>query len=604
MNPVTHSLNLKADTINGIARAKAIKQAGDIQLEPAALVSYSSKGSVYILGSEETARKAADQLAQHAKLECTLVINDDSGAHPSLKLEAIANNMPSNKLAALSTKLDGSVESVNGYLGQFDLVLQAQGGQTSLREMLGANHVHIDILLDLTETGLIASEIKPPGYYAVGNAAGIDDTALQQAMLEIPELVGEFEKPQYFQYDPDICAHSRSHMTACTQCMDACPTDAITSIGDTISVNANLCQGAGTCATVCPTGAITYSYPRLQDNLQRLYVMLNAYHQEGGENALILFYDADSGRAALENNTARLPENIIPVELEELGSVGMDIWFPALAYGAIGVVLLATPETPSKVYEALNTQRSYAAAILNGLGFPSDVIQLINAGENDFIESLAASTPIRGIPVAPFYESDNKRKVIRAAVDHLYEHATASRPLTSLPTGAPFGEVWLDPQRCTLCMSCVWHCPGKALIAGGDKPQLKFVENDCVQCGLCARTCPEDAIGPSPRYLYVAENRQTPRVLYEEQPFLCIQCGKAFATHSVIEHMTSKLKQHAMFQGEALLRIQMCEDCRVKDIFAAELKQQNEQMQQQNERRNNEQQSLRQRKKGTPEEMT
>lgn len=68
----------------------------------------------------------------------------------------------------------------------------------------------------------------------------------------------------------------------------------------------------------------------------------------------------------------------------------------------------------------------------------------------------------------------------------------------------------------------------------------------------------------------------TPRILYEEQPFLCITCGKAFASQSVIEQMTAKLKQHAMFQGEALQRIQMCEDCRVKDIYAAELKQRKE----------------------------
>ncbi|MDX1812233.1 MAG: 4Fe-4S binding protein, partial [Gammaproteobacteria bacterium] len=222
-------------------------------------------------------------------------------------------------------------------------------------------------------------------------------------------------------------------------------------------------------------------------------------------------------------------------------------------------------------------------------GFPANTIQLVNAHENHFIESMPTLHPVHGMPIAPFFESNDKRKVIRAAVDHLHEHAPAARPLTILPTGAPFGEVWLDPGRCTLCMSCVWHCPGKALIAGGDKPQLKFVENDCVQCGLCARTCPEDAIGPSPRYLYVSEHRQTSRILYEEQPFLCIRCGKPFATTSVIERMTNKLKQHAMFQGDALQRIQMCEDCRVKDIYAEEIKEQQEQQQ---------------RKKSTPEEMT
>ena len=30
-------------------------------------------------------------------------------------------------------------------------------------------------------------------------------------------------------------------------------------------------------------------------------------------------------------------------------------------------------------------------------------------------------------------------------------------------------------------------------------PQLRFVEKNCVQCGLCANTCPEDAITLAPR---------------------------------------------------------------------------------------------------------
>ncbi|WP_455222158.1 4Fe-4S binding protein [Kaarinaea lacus] len=595
MNPVAHNLNLnlRADTPNGMARAKAIHRAGEIQPEPTALVSYSSTGSVYILGNDEAARRVATQLAQHPTLECTLVIVDDANDNPYLKLEAIPNNVSANKHAALSATLQGSIVAVKGYLGQFDIVLQTPLERTSLQEILGTNQVHIDILLDLTNAGLIASEIKPPGYYA----AGKDEAALQLALSEIPELIGEFEKPQYFHYDSDICAHSRSQMTACTRCIESCPTDAITSIGDTISVNANLCQGAGSCATACPTGAITYTYPRLEDNLQRLHVMLSTYQQAGGEDAVILLHDATSGRLAIEAIAGQLPDNVMPVELEELGSMGMDGWLAALSYGAGAVVLFATSETSARVVKELNAQLSYVAAIIAGMGFPAETIQLVNASENHFMESIATLRPVRGIPIAAFFESNNKRKVIRAAVDHLYEYASARRPLAILPTGAPFGEVWLDPGRCTLCMSCVWHCAGKALIAGGDKPQLKFVENDCVQCGLCARTCPEDAIGPSPRFLYVKEHRESPRILYEEQPFLCIRCGKAFATQSVIERMTSKLKQHAMFQGDALQRIQMCEDCRVKDIYAAELKQRDEQKQK-------EQQELQQRKTSTREEIT
>src|SRR5690606_38630013 len=107
------------------------------------------------------------------------------------------------------------------------------------------------------------------------------------------------------------------------------------------------------------------------------------------------------------------------------------------------------------------------------------------------------------------------------------------------------------------------QCPGQALLAGDDRPQLKFIEENCVQCGLCERSCPEQAIVPSPRYLYEREARNQVRVLHEEEPFLCVRCGKAFATRSTIDRITAKLVNHPMFQGDALRRIQMCEDCRV-----------------------------------------
>ena len=116
----------------------------------------------------------------------------------------------------------------------------------------GKAEAYFDLVLDLNTPPLLRSEMLPPGYYAPADAA-----ALQQALQELPMLIGEFEKPRYFSYNASICAHGRSGIIACTRCLDGCPTDAIISIGDSIQVDPKLCQGAGSCATVCPTGAIS-----------------------------------------------------------------------------------------------------------------------------------------------------------------------------------------------------------------------------------------------------------------------------------------------------------------------------------------------------------
>ena len=120
-------------------------------------------------------------------------------------------------------------------------------------------------------------------------------------------------------------------------------------------------------------------------------------------------------------------------------------------------------------------------------------------------------------------------------------------------------------------LSCVSACPEAALADNPDKPQLKFIEKNCVQCGLCATTCPEDAITLQPR-LWLADGgkaRKNARVLAEMEPYRCIKCSKPFGTLRAIENMVSKLAGHSAFQGAAADRLKMCGDCRVIDLHSS-----------------------------------
>ena len=136
-----------------------------------------------------------------------------------------------------------------------------------------------------------------------------------------------------------------------------------------------------------------------------------------------------------------------------------------------------------------------------------------------------------------------------------------------LPNGTPFGEVLIDSNKCTLCMSCVAVCPAGALIDNKERPCLSFIEWNCVQCGLCENTCPEKAITLNPRLLADSNARMARRVLNEEEPFKCVECGKPFTTQSMVSRMEEKLSGHRMFSGDGIRRLRLCEDCRVKDMF-------------------------------------
>jgi ferredoxin len=482
-------------------------------------------------------------------LRCFLVVTDDAvpDSHPSLRAQPA---------------------SLSGHLGEFRLSLQAGEQTLDLSQVVGEGFSSFDIVLDLGAEPLLDRALPPVGYLAPGS----DARALEIALEEIPELVGEFEKPQFFVYDAAICAHSRSGIQACTRCIDSCPADAITSAGDQgISVDPHLCQGAGSCASACPSGAIRYAYPQLGDGLERIRDLLGGYRNAGGTDPVLVVHDAEAGRQRWAEVSAQAAGNLLPLEVAELGSLGMDQWLSALAFGARRVTLLDAGNTPRRVLRELKAQLEFAGALLEGMGYPPAALALADAADAAWLAPADPEHTMPDMAPAAYACMDEKRTMIRFALDHLWQQAPRQRPLISLPTGAPFGEVSLVDNRCTLCLACVSQCPAKALLAGDDSPQLRFVEDNCIQCGLCARSCPENAIAPSPRYLFDGPQRRKVRVLKEEAPFLCIRCGKPFATRSVIDKISGSLRGHPNFGPAEFRRIQMCEDCRVKDMFQAEL---------------------------------
>jgi len=549
------TLPLTADSLSGRARAAALDAMARVATKPTSAVAYKSGGAAVIIGSETAAIAAADAL--YPRLDCTVVVPTSAGRPSKPRKDG-------GRFVVAREK----VLQISGHLGQFAVVVSAPAplGGANLLQKLASSRTHFDLVLDLTDPPLLRQELRPFGYYAPGE----DPQALRAALDEMPTMVGEFEKPRFFHYDAAICAHGRSGQTGCTRCLDACPAGAIVSLAEEVAVDPYLCQGAGLCATVCPTGAMTYVYPTLSDQLRRLALLLKTYREEGGVHPVILLHDAEAGRERLIRLAARLPENVIPVELAELGSLGMEAWLAVLAYGAEKICWLPTANAPPSVIGAVSEQSHYAGLILEGMGYPATRLQMLGGDDAAVLTTLGEATGEVEWPPAAFAAVDEKRTVLRLAIDHLHVHAPAPQDMVTLPLGAPFGEIHVNRETCTLCMACVAVCPASALGDGVDLPQLNFVEANCVQCGLCEAACPERAIERAPRYLFDPEARRRSRVMNEEAPFLCISCGRPFATRQMMARMTEKLHGHWMFDSEeARRRLKMCGDCRVRDMFAA-----------------------------------
>ena len=214
-------------------------------------------------------------------------------------------------------------------------------------------------------------------------------------------------------------------------------------------------------------------------------------------------------------------------------------------------------------------------AILTGLGYQGEHFRLLQVRDARDLAALdrdlqmaPAQAPTRH---ASFAVQADKRVTLELALDHLITHATTQnlQPIALPASGSPLGGLLIDKDLCTLCMSCVSACQSSTLQDNPQSPQLKFIEKNCVQCGLCVKTCPEKALTLVPQ-LNLAPQRKEAVLLNEMQHYACVRCGKPFGTLKAIEAMLGKLAGHSMFQGDALERLKMCADCRVIDIYSAD----------------------------------
>lgn len=533
----------QATSPNGSARWFAIENTVELTNLIPPTVSYESGGHTLILGPTSLIERTALQLSQMASVTL-LSIDGEQGTHDKLYF--------------------ADTVEISGFLGAFKVIVENHGLNINLANA-AIDHDCFDIVLDMSLNGVMSEEVPVPGYFPVGRGF----PKLSDALEEIPELMGTFDKPKYFRLDTDLCAHSSRGVKGCERCVDACPAGALSSegsekTGHRIQINPYLCQGVGTCATSCPTEAIHYALPNPTDTQKFIERLLNNYHQAGGEKPIVLIC---SSRHEQYNLMALrvLPENVIPVTVEELPSVGIDTWFAALVNGATQVLFAASRHMPPTILRILNQEVSMAQSFLAHLGIRKETIDIL------YLESLREAAPTLcdeplGLNLGEL--EGKKRDRLYVALDALATARGTELGVQPLAATAPYGAIECSTTDCTLCMSCVAVCPTRALHHEGDSPSLKFIEQDCVQCGLCVKACPEKALTAVQQLNWNAAQRQSVVTLHQEEPAKCLRCHKPFAPQSMITMLQNKLRGHSHFSDQASLdRIAMCEDCRVVDVF-------------------------------------
>jgi ferredoxin len=520
-------------------------------------VTLSSEGVILIYGRDEVAIGAARLLADH--LDVTVMI-----AKPAQIMPPATMSFPI---------VQGTIRNAKGHLGAFELMVDDYGvPRPSSRDALVFEALRngltsrCDIVLDLSGgTPLFPAHDLRDGYL---RADPRDPAAILRAVLKARDLVGSFDKPKYVNFTAEICVHSRSRLTGCHRCLDLCPTGAITPDGDHVKINAEICAGCGQCTAACPTGAATYALPPADALLHKLRAMLLTYREIGGADAVVLFHDGQHGTAlidALARHGDGLPANVLPFIVNEVTQVGLEAIAASFAYGASGIRFLLRAK-PLHDLVGLTQTIAMADAIVSGLGF-SGRVSTIETDDPDVLgEALRAIGPAAAAERPATFKTVGKRRdLLRFALHELHRVAPEPTDVIALPDGAPLGAISVNVDGCTLCLSCVSACPTGALRDDPERPVLKFVEEACVQCGLCQSTCPEKVITLKPQIDFRAATAP-PVIIKEEEPALCIRCGKPFGVKSTIDKVAAKLEgQHWMYPAgdKRLDAVRMCADCRV-----------------------------------------
>lgn len=537
-------------------RLAALLAAAAVAIPDAQYLDIESAGVLLIYGRDEVAIEAGQVLRDC--LAATVVIGSSGavGAPRALGFPVAY----------------GRVVAAKGSFGAFDITIDQSAPMLPSRDAPAFDSTcdriqfRCDILLDLSgERPLFSASDLRDGYLRADPASR---TAVSDAVLRARDLVGSFKKPRYINFEPSRCAHSRSKIGGCRRCLDLCPTGAIAPAGEHVTIDAHICAGCGQCAAACPTGAASYAMPPEDVLLAKLRAMLRGYRSAGGLHPIVLVHDEAHGAPLLE--LARfgdgLPMHILPFAVNEVTQVGLEIIAAAFAYGASAMRFLLRAKPRHDVLGLMKTLAS-AEAILAGLSFDRRSVAAIETDDPDALAEALREAPALPSVLRPasFLATGGKRELLRRSLNELWCAASTSVDMIALPTDAPLGAIEIDADRCTLCLSCVSACPTGALQDDPDRPMLRFVEDACVQCGLCAGTCPERIVTLAPRINFHAATEPA-RVLKEEQPFCCIRCAKPFGVKSTIERIVAKLDgQHWMFPGasDRIRLIKMCEDCRV-----------------------------------------
>lgn len=324
------------------------------------------------------------------------------------------------------------------------------------------------------------------------------------------------------------CLPGLSPLSACRQCEEICPEGAIRCAPAPVVAP---CSGCGLCAAVCPGDALTLDDPSDHQLLRQMAAAVR--------RSATVSVGCGPGAQVQVVCPGRVPAELL-LAVVAAGAERVELVCPeerctACRYGAGRGLAVQSVQTAAAVLRALGRSETVAVVAEPSRAparepDPRSIQAPVHQDRRDFLLAafglLRQSVPayIAGAPPTPPADQDAaarspRRDLLLWACETL---APQERPTAPWPGRRP--ALGRDP--CLQCGVCVRLCPGQALGLG--ETGLTHLPRRCMHCGLCARVCPAGALGMAPGGALADLLPETPVPLGSPVTLTCAHCGDAY----------------------------------------------------------------------------